>query len=174
MGLGLGLVGSGIFQSLVIERKWVDDVMATRDIRHADSWLAGDAMNAMEVCDPSTGEALMPGGAAVDSVSLVWFQDFADLSVLPATPCDDSSSFSYTRRSATYQASGDKLTRTLVADYGVGPVQEAQTRLSSRFVSAGYRLSPAGDVLIFELEVQAEEGDTEYTSLETFLRRIRG
>ena len=49
MGLGMGLVGSGIFQSLVIERVWVDDVMATRDVRHAGSWLAGDAMNAQEV-----------------------------------------------------------------------------------------------------------------------------
>ena len=174
MGLGMGLVGSGIFQSLVIERVWVDDVMATRDVRHAGSWLAGDAMNAQEVCDPATGEALLPGGGAVDSVTLVWFQDFADMGVLPSTLCDDSSNFSYTRRSATFEVSGVELTRILIADYGVGPVQEAQTRLSARVVSAGYRLSPSGDVLIFELEVQAEDGSTEYTSLETYLRRLRG
>ena len=77
MGLGVGLVGSGIFQSLVIERIWVDDVIATRDIRHADSWLSEDALNAHEVCDPATNARLLPGGGSVGSITVVRYE-FAD------------------------------------------------------------------------------------------------
>lgn len=63
--LGLGLVGSTVFQSLAIERFWRDDVIAVKDLRHAGSRFAGDALYT-ETTD------LVDGAAAVGTVSLTW------------------------------------------------------------------------------------------------------
>lgn len=168
MGLGLGLVGSGIFQSLVIERVWVDDVIATRDIRHADSWLSEDALNAHEVCDAATNAKLTPGGGIVDSITVVWYE-FADPNDLPVTYCDGVLSANYTRHEVTYVVVGTELQRLIVTD----GLQLAKSSLTRRVVSAGFSLSASGDVLSFDLEVEAEEGQTEFTSLQTFLRKLR-
>lgn len=168
MGLGMGLVGSGIFQSLVIERKWVDDVIATRDIRHADSWLSKDALNAHEVCDPATNAKLVPGGGAISSMTFVSYE-FSDPNDLPATYCDGTLSANFTRNEVTYVFVGTELQRITVID----GVQIAQNSLTRRVVSAGFSLSASGDVLSFDLEVEAEEGETEFTSLQTFLRKLR-
>ena len=43
--MGLGLVGTSVFQVLSASQFWQDDVAATKDLRHAGSWLAGDALN---------------------------------------------------------------------------------------------------------------------------------
>lgn len=63
LGVTLGLVGTGIFQAVGFERIWRDDVVATRDWRHAMSFFAQDAMNA-EATD------LEDGGDPVTSVTL--------------------------------------------------------------------------------------------------------
>lgn len=168
MGLGMGLVGSSIFQSLVIERVWVDDVIATRDIRHADSWLSEDAWKAHEVCDPATNAKLIPGGGTVSSITVVWYE-FADPNDLPATYCDGTLGANFTRNEITYVVVGTELQRLIVKD----GLQLAQSSLTRRVVSAGFNLSASGDVLSFDLEVEAEEGKTEFTSLQTFLRKLR-
>ena len=168
MGLGLGLVGSGIFQSLVIERAWVDDVIATRDIRHADSWLSKDAFNAHEVCDPAANAKLTPGGVGIGSMTFVLYE-FTDVNDLPATYCDGTLSANFTRHEITYVVVGTELRRTIVTD----GVQVSKLSLTRRVVSAGFSLSASGDVLTFDLEVEAEEGGTEFTSLQTFLRKLR-
>ena len=168
MGLGMGLVGSSIFQSLVIERAWVDDVIATRDIRHADSWLSEDALNAHEVCDPATNAKLTPGGDSIGGIRLVRYE-FADPSDLPATYCDGALSANFTRHEITYVVVGTELRMITVID----GLQIAQNSLTRRVVSAGFSLSASGDVLSFDLEVVAEEGRTEFTSLQTFLRKLR-
>ena len=168
MGLGLGLVGSGIFQSLVIERVWVDDVIATKDIRHADSWFSKDALNAHEVCDPALNARLVPGGASIGSMTFVWYE-FTDANDLPVTYCDGTLSANFTRNEVTYVVVGKELQRITVID----GVQIAQNSLTRRVVSASFSLSASGDVLSFDLEVEAEEGVTEFTSLQTFLRKLR-
>ncbi len=168
MGLGLGLVGSGIFQSLVIERVWVDDVIATRDIRHADSWLSEDALNAHEVCDAVTKLKLTPGDGTVSSITVVWYE-FTDPNDLPVTYCDGVLSANYTRHETTYVVVGTELQRITVTD----GLQIAQNSLTRRVVSAGFSISASGDVLSFDLEVEAEEGGTDSTSLQTFLRKLR-
>ncbi len=169
MGLGMGLVGSGIFQSLVIERVWVDDVIATRDIRHADSWLSEDALNAHEVCDPLTSAKLIPGGASVASITVVSYE-FADPLDLPdGRYCDGFLDAAFTRHETTYKVVGTELQRIIVTD----GLTIAQNSLTRRVVSAGFSLSASGDVLSFDLEVEAEEGGTEFTSLQTFLRKLR-
>ncbi len=43
--MGLGLVGTSVFQVLSASQFWQEDVAATKDLRHAGSWLAGDALN---------------------------------------------------------------------------------------------------------------------------------
>ena len=87
--LGLGLVGSTVFQSLAIERFWRDEVTAVRELRHAGSRFAGDALYT-ETTD------LVDGAAAVGTVNLTW---------------TDGSSVTHT---AAYSVSGDnRLIRDL-------------------------------------------------------------
>lgn len=65
MTTAVGMVGSGIFQSLGIERSWRADAVATREWRHAYSWFASDALNA-ESTD------LIDGQPPVASVTMTW------------------------------------------------------------------------------------------------------
>ena len=46
LSLGLGLVGTSIFQVFDIQRSWQDQRVATKETRHAASWFAGDALKA--------------------------------------------------------------------------------------------------------------------------------
>ena len=66
--MGLGLIGSTVFQSLGIFRYWRADVVATREIRHAGSMFAGDALNTEVI-------SLIDGGISVDSVTLEWIDE---------------------------------------------------------------------------------------------------
>jgi len=47
----VSIFGTGMFQVLSIQRFWTDDVSAVREVRHAGSWSAGDALNATDVLD---------------------------------------------------------------------------------------------------------------------------
>lgn len=46
LGLAVGLVGSSVFQVLSVQQTWQDDAVSKKDLRHAESWFAGDALNA--------------------------------------------------------------------------------------------------------------------------------
>lgn len=63
LSLGVGLVGTGVFQVLSIQRFWQADRFATKENRHAASWLAGDALR-------TTATDLTPGAAPVEYVTL--------------------------------------------------------------------------------------------------------
>jgi prepilin-type N-terminal cleavage/methylation domain-containing protein len=63
LSLGVGLIGNSVFQVLSIQRFWQDEKFATKEIRHAGSWFAGDALKA-------TATSLTPGTAAVNQVTL--------------------------------------------------------------------------------------------------------
>ena len=65
LGISMGLIGSGIFQAFGLERTWSDDIVATREVRHATSWFAGDALNAQQA-------DLVDGEAPVSSATLSW------------------------------------------------------------------------------------------------------
>ncbi len=65
LGISMGLIGSAIFQAFALERTWSDDVVATREVRHATSWFAGDALNARQT-------DLADGAAPVSSATLSW------------------------------------------------------------------------------------------------------
>ena len=135
--LTLGMVGGGLFQSLSIERSWRDDVLATRELRRAGSWFAGDALNA-EATD------LIDGGGPVTSTALTW---------------TDEAGANHT---ATYSLSGDNLVR----EY-----DGLQLVVARRVVSLGF--SQSGKVLTLNLVVRAEEGGTESSTLETYLRALK-
>ncbi len=65
LGISTGLIGSGIFQAFALDRTWSDDVVATREVRHATSWFAGDALNAQQT-------DLVDGASPVSSATLSW------------------------------------------------------------------------------------------------------
>ncbi len=88
LGVGMGLIGGGLYQALGIWRFWSDDVIATKEVRHVTSWFAGDAMNA-ESTD------LVDGDPPSSSVILTW------------TDGDDAT------HTATYNLSGSNLMRDL-------------------------------------------------------------
>lgn len=82
-----GLLGSSLFQTFSIERFWRDDVIATKEWRHAGSYLAGDALNAKST-------SLIDGAPPVGSLTLNWTDSAGAV------------------REATYSLSGATLVRT--------------------------------------------------------------
>lgn len=169
MTMMLGLVGGGIFQSLSIERFWLDDVVATREVRHAESWFAGDAMNAEEVC--AAGAELAPGATSISSVVLVRYEIIGS-GALPLGLCTlvvDTTQ--YDLFTTTYTLTGTSLMRTTEKN-AVGSSQQTIT-LSKRISGADFIRSTAGDLLTVQLDVNAERGATESSSLAIFLRRLR-
>ena len=46
MGLAVGLIGTSVFQVLAVQQTWQGSSVSTKDLRHAESWFAGDALNA--------------------------------------------------------------------------------------------------------------------------------
>ena len=65
LGISTGLMGSSIFQAYALDRTWAADVVATREVRHATSWFAGDALNAQQT-------DLVDGAAPVSSATVSW------------------------------------------------------------------------------------------------------
>ncbi|GEM_PF-2792042 len=65
LGVLLSLGGRSTYQALSLRRTWQDESLAVRELRSAESWFAGDAMNA-------SGTTLTDGAAPVGSVTLTW------------------------------------------------------------------------------------------------------
>lgn len=65
MGITLSLMGGAMFQALGITRYWQKDVIATKDVRHAGSWFARDALNAQTT-------DLVDGAPAVPYATISW------------------------------------------------------------------------------------------------------
>ena len=84
--LAVGMVGSGIFQSLSVQRSWRGKMVATKEWRRAHSWFAGDALNS-EITN------LVDGEPSADTVTLAW------------TGSDE------VLHTATYRLSGSSLVR---------------------------------------------------------------
>ena len=69
--LGLGLVGSGVFQSISLHRSWREDALATSGRRHTGSWLTTDALN-------SQTADLVDSGTAVGGTAFSWVENLDD------------------------------------------------------------------------------------------------
>lgn len=83
----VGIFGTGMFQVLSIQRFWTDDIVAVREVRHAGSWFAGDALNATEVLDAGGVTRLTcTPSPVVQQVTLTW-TDTTLSTALPETNC---------------------------------------------------------------------------------------
>ena len=68
----VGIFGSGMFQVRSIQRFWTDDVRAVREVRHAGSWFAGDALNATDVLDSGGDPLTCTPNPSVQQIKLTW------------------------------------------------------------------------------------------------------
>ncbi len=145
LSMGVGLIGTSVFQVLSIQRHWQDDRVATKDLRHTGSWFAGDALNA---------ETVVFGGTPDEpTVTLSW-SELVDNSI-PGSPVFQS-------RSSVYSLDGDTLTRN---EDGI------VTTLADDVTSAVFSLS--GRVLTLELTVNSGNGGTTPMTLQTYLRVLQ-
>ena len=100
-----------VFQILSIQRTWRAEVLAIRDLRHAGSWFAGDALNAATT-------TLVDGAASTTSVTLNW-TDVAN-----------------TTYSITYSLSGSAAPYKLLRESGGSSLQ-----MSDKVVDVGFSIS---------------------------------
>ena len=146
LSLAVGIVGSGIFQVTAVRKHWADDAVATKDLRHAGSWSAGDALNA-KVAQDANGDTLActppnPG------VTLIW------------TDTNGAS------RRATYSASAGRLVRQ---DEDGNSIQV----IPGGVVDNSVKFSLCGNLLTLDLEVKAERENIETMVLRTYLRKLK-
>jgi len=145
--LATGMIGTALFQVHSIQRFWRDGAVATMQLRHAGSWLAGDALKAENVLNgpPPAGTTLPcnPSSPA-DSVTLI-LSDGSGPHVV------------------TYLITGTALTR----DYDGESIIVARDIVSE---SVGFSL--CNNELTFGLEVDADWGNTESISLKTHIRKL--
>lgn len=145
LSMGVGLIGTSVFQVLSIQRHWQADRVATKDLRHTGSWFAGDALNA---------ETVVIGGTPDEpTVTLSW-SELVDNSI-PGSPVFQS-------RSSVYSLDGDTLTRN---NDGV------ITTLADDVASAVFSLS--GRVLTLNMTVNSGNGGTTPMTLQTYLRVLQ-
>ena len=154
--IAVGLVGTGIFQVTDFRRFWADDVLATRDLRHADSWFSGDALNAEDALDGPGGSRLVsdcddPPTSTTSTVTLTW----TDTSGTP--------------RWATYDTAAGTLTREDESNPKTEIIREGVVDNSVKF-----SLCTLGgkSLLTLEMEVEADRGESETVRLRTHLRKM--
>ena len=142
-----GIVGAGIFRVTSIQRFWSDDVIATKDLRHAGSWLAGDAINAEDALDAGgTTRLTCDPVPAEHETNLTW------------TSSDGST------HTAHYAVVQGALIRTM---------DGAQLTLATNVVDQSPTFSLCGDFLTLTLAVEASRNATETLSLRTRLRKLQ-
>lgn len=134
---GMSFVGSGVFQALSSQGKWRDAALATKELRHAGSWFAGDAIKA-------EGTSLIDGGAAASSVTLNW----TDLDSTPHVSVYsidgttvwrtfDGLPIAVARRAedVTFILVGDVLTFDMVVTVGEGETNSASLQTHLRYLA---------------------------------------
>tara|TARA_B100000315_G_scaffold245244_1_gene270906 strand:- start:4281 stop:4835 length:555 start_codon:yes stop_codon:yes gene_type:complete len=151
--VAVGVVGGGIFQVTILQRSWAEDTVATRDLRHTGSLFAKDALNAADALDAPGGSRLSedcadPPASPAGAVTLTW---------------TDTGGVS---RQAAYSATGGVLSRQ---DEG----SNTSVIVSSGVVDGSVKFSLRGSLLTLELQVDAEDGNTETLTLRTFLRKLQ-
>ncbi len=140
----VGIFGSGMFQVLSIQRFWTADVKATREVRHAASWFAGDALNATDVLDA--------GGAPLTctpspSVKLTW----TDSSGIP--------------HNVVYSVSGEELLRDFDSN-------GAPLTMADRVVANSVSFTLCGNTLRLNMDVLADRNTTDSLDLITYVRKL--
>ena len=149
----VGIFGAGLFQVLSIQRFWTADIKATREVRHAASWFAGDALNATDVLDAVGGSRLTCTPSP--SATLTW---------------TDSSGDSH---DALYSVSGQVLLRDF---YTNGTSNGSPLTMADRVVanSVSFTLcsGSTGYTLRLKLDVLPDSSATDSLDLITFVRKL--
>ncbi len=142
------MFAGGLFQVLSVQRFWTDDIQATRTVRHAGSWFAGDALNATDVLDAGGVVRLtctpIP---AVQQITLTW----TDVSGAP--------------HNVVYSVTGDEFLRDF--DSNGTPL-----RMTDRVVLNSLSFTLCGNTLRATMEVLADRGTTDSLDLMTYLRKL--
>lgn len=147
LSLATGMIGAGLFHVHSTQKFWRDGAVATKELRHAGSWLAGDALNAESVLNspPPEGTPLdCAPNSPSSSVTLTW------------NDCNSS-------HVATYTVSGQDLTRTY---------DGATIRLAQMVIAQSTGFSLCNNVLTFDMAVTADRGNSESMSLKTHIRKL--
>ena len=143
-----GIFGAAMFQVLSIQRFWTDDVKAVREVRHAGSWFAGDALNATDVLDAGGVNRLTcTPNPSVQRVTLTW--------------TDTSGS----AHNVVYSVSGDELLRDF--DNNGSPLT-----MAGRVVADSLSFTLCGSLLRAKMDVLADRGATDSLDLMTYLRKL--
>ena len=144
----VGIFGTGMFQVLSIQRFWTDDVNAVREVRHAGSWFAGDALNATDVLDAGGVTRLTCApNPAVQQVTLTW----TDTSGSP--------------HNVVYSVTGDELRRDLDSN-GIPLV------MASRVVANSISFTLCGNTLRLNMDVLGDRNSTDNLDLITYVRKL--
>jgi len=144
----VGIFGTGMFQVLSIQRFWTDDIVAVREVRHAGSWFAGDALNATEVLDAGGVTRLTcTPSPVVQQVTLTW----TDLAGAP--------------HNVIYSVTGDELRRDF--DSNGTPLV-----MASQVVASSISFTLCGNTLRLNMDVLADRGTTDNLDLITFVRKL--
>ena len=148
--LATGMMGTALFQLVSIQRFWRDGAVATRELRHASSVLAGDALRAENVLtEPPPAGTTLPCDpiSPADSVTLI-LSDGSGPHVITYR-IDPSTGTELTR---VYDGVSQTVAREIVAD------------------SVGFSL--CNNELTFDLAVDADRDNTESISLKTHIRKL--
>ena len=144
----VGIFGAAMFQVLSIQRFWTADVNATREVRHAASWFAGDALNATDVLDAGGVTRLTcTPNPSVQQVTMTW---------------TDSSG---TPHNVVYSVSGTELRRDL--DSSGAPLIMADGVVAN---SVSFTL--CGSTLRLNMDVLADRNTTDNLDLITYVRKL--
>ncbi|MBT97795.1 MAG: hypothetical protein CL902_04105 [Dehalococcoidia bacterium] len=144
----VGIFGAGMFQVLSIQRFWTDDVKAVREVRHAGSWFAGDALNATEVYDAGDSTRLTcTPSPDVEQITLDW---------------TDTSAVAHT---AVYSIVGTELQRNF--DSNGSPLILA-TGVAANTIS----FTLCGNTLRMNVSIQGDRSTTDDLDLITYVRKL--
>ena len=144
----VGIFGAGMFQVLSIQRFWTDDVKAVREVRHAGSWFAGDALNATDVLDAGGVTRLTCApNPSVQQITMTW----TDASGTP--------------HNVVYSVTGDELQRDF--DSNGSPLV-----MASRVVANSISFTLCGNTLRLNVDVLADRDTTDKLDLITYVRKL--
>ena len=143
IGLIVALSGPAFSQVLVLQASWQDDVVATKDLRHAGSWFAGDSLNAEDALDSNSKRLVCSSTAP--PITLKW---------------SDTGGVAHT---AIYQVSGGSLERDF---------DGAAITLAPRVVANSVSFKLCGKLLTLDMKVKAEIGTEESMSLQSYMRKL--
>ena len=144
----VGIFGAGMFQVLSIQRFWTDGVKAVREVRHAGSWFAGDALNATDVLDAGGVTRLTCApNPSVQQITMTW----TDASGTP--------------HNVVYSVTGDELQRDF--DSNGTPLI-----MASRVVANSISFTLCGNTLRLNVDVLADRDTTDKLDLITYVRKL--